>query len=98
MQNQLNNQLHYQMPQNSSSNNFVNQEMLSGFKNVVSQVGGPENGPNSIGALARDNAQMQQVLQYCNGRDPKEVFIQECRNRGIDPQFALNVMSSIGIK
>lgn len=96
MQSLLNQHHHSQMQQ--SNNSFVNQEMLTGFKNVVSQVGGPENGPNSMSALARDNTQMQQVIQYCGGRDPKEVFIQECRNRGVDPQFALNVMSSIGIR
>lgn len=40
--------------------------------------------------FANVNPQMRMVMNLCSGRDPKQVFIQECQARGIDPNQAVN--------
>lgn len=47
--------------------------------------------PNAaINALAQQNPQVRQVMQLCSGKNPRDVFIQECRNRGINPDELMN--------
>lgn len=43
----------------------------------------------------QNNPQMQMIMQLCKGRNPKDVFFEECQKRGVDPQRILN---QLGIK
>ena len=45
--------------------------------------------------LAQQNPQVAQIMQMCQGKNPKEVFLQECQRRGIDPQ---QIMNQLGLK
>ena len=36
--------------------------------------------------------QIQTVMQLIKGRNPKEVFFEECNKRGIDPQTIINMI------
>lgn len=83
---------------NSLPNQGVNQQMLSGLQNMVNTINGSNNKEAAMQALAGVNPQMAEIMQLCNGRDPKEVFIEGCQQRGIDPQYALTIMSQIGIR
>lgn len=76
----------------------LNQQMLNGLQNMVNMFNGSNQKEAVMQALASANPQMAEIMQLCNGRNPKEVFVEGCRQRGIDPQYALTIMSRIGIQ
>ena len=41
-------------------------------------------------ALAQQNPMFNQVMQMCQGQDPKQFFMSMCKARGIDPNAILN--------
>lgn len=83
---------------NSFPTQGVNQQMLNGLQNMVNMLNGSNNKEAAVQALAGVNPQMAEIMQLCNGKNPKEVFIEGCRQRGVDPQYALTIMSQIGIQ
>lgn len=89
-----------QMPAQSDSVPVqgLNHQMLNGLQNMVNMLNGSNNKEAAVQALAGVNPQVAEIMQLCNGRNPKEVFIEGCRQRGIDPQYALTIMSQIGIQ
>lgn len=74
------------MPSNPAAQSF--QHMASMLKNAKN----PEALMNS---LAQQNPQVNAILQMCNGKNPKDVFISACKSRGLNPD---EVMSSLGLK
>ena len=87
-----------QVQGNTPQKQGVNQQMLNGLHNMVSMFNGAGDKGAVMQALASANPQMGEIFQLCSGKDVKEVFIQECMRRGVDPQYALGVMAQIGIK
>ena len=71
------------IPMNNQSAQMA--QMLKGVKN-------PE---AAMMQLAQQNPQVAQIMQMCQGKNPKEVFLQECQRRGIDPQ---QIMNQLGLK
>ena len=86
------------MTMGQSAGQGVNQQMLGSLANMVGMLNGSSNKAGAVQALASANPQMQGILQLCNGQDPKQVFINECKARGVDPDYALGVMAQVGIK
>lgn len=76
----------------------VDQRMLNDLQNMVNMFNGSNQKEAVLKTLASANPQMAEIMQLCNGRNPKEVFIEGCRQKGIDPQYALTIMSQIGIQ
>lgn len=83
---------------NQLANQVVDQRMLNGLQNMVSMFNGSNHKEAVLKTLASANPQMAEIMQLCSGKDPKEVFIEGCRQKGIDPQYALTIMSQIGIQ
>lgn len=44
---------------------------------------------------AHQNPQVNAIMQMCQGKNPRDVFISECKNRGLNPD---EVMGSLGLK
>ena len=40
--------------------------------------------------VAQQNPQLNAVMQMCNGKNPQQVFYEECQKQGIDPNIILN--------
>lgn len=90
MPNPLNN-LFSQIPQ--QNNGFLNN--IQNFQRIVSLLKSSNNPQAAIMQLAQQNPQMKQILNLCNGKNPKDVFMEECKNRGINPD---EIISQLGIK
>lgn len=65
---------------------------LSGFQQLASMLKSAQNPSAALNMLAQKNPQMQQIMQMCSGKNPKDVFITECQRRGIDPGQAMQQM------
>lgn len=90
MPNPLNN-LFSQIPQ--QNNSFL--QNIQNFQRMASLLKSSNNPREAIMKLAQQNPQMKQILNLCNGKNPKDVFIEECKNRGINPD---EIISQLGIK
>lgn len=84
-------------PQQNASP-VVNQAMLGSLANMVKMLEGSGNGNKALQMLAGTNPQVKSIMDMCSGKNPRDVFIQECQNRGVNPQYALNVLAQIGIR
>lgn len=70
-------------------------QMIQSFQRMVQMLKGAQNPDAAVMQLAQQNPQMAQVMQMCQGKNPKEVFLQECQKRCIDPQ---QIMGQLGIQ
>lgn len=62
--------------------------------NMVNMIGALNNPQKAIQQMIAQNPQMAQIIQMCNGKNPKDVFMAECQRRGIDPQ---QILSQLGV-
>ncbi|MBD5543722.1 MAG: hypothetical protein HDR01_05645 [Lachnospiraceae bacterium] len=44
--------------------------------------------------VAQQNPQLNAVMQMCNGRNPQEVFYEECQKSGVNPDEVMNLLRS----
>ena len=65
---------------------------FSGFRQVLGMFNMSQNKTETLNLIAQRNPKMQQIMQMCSGKNPREVFIAECNRRGIDPQQAMRQM------
>lgn len=49
-----------------------------------------QNPLESLRAICGDNPALQTTLDICQGRNPQEVFFEECQRKGIDPESILS--------
>lgn len=62
------------------------------LKNMVSMMKGAKNPEAMIQQLASQNPQMKQVLDMVGNGDPKQIFMNACKQKGIDPNQILSMM------
>lgn len=76
------------------SNSFIDQSKINDFKQAASMFNSFGDKNKLIEAICNKDPRMRTILQMCNGRDPKQVFINECINRGLDPN---QLISQLGL-
>ena len=59
--------------------------MLENLKSV-------QNPETVINTLAGKNPLLGNVMRMIGGRDPKQVFFEECQRQGIDPNEIINML------
>lgn len=65
---------------------------FSGFRQLANMLKAAQNPDAALNMLAQKNPQFNNIIKMCNGRNPKEVFMEECQRRGIDPDEAIKQM------
>lgn len=68
---------------------------IQGFQRISRMIQGTQNPQVAIAQFIQSNPQMQQIVSMCNGKNPRDIFIQECKNRGLDPN---ETMKKFGLK
>lgn len=75
----------------------MNEQFMQGIqqvKGMMRQVQMMSNPRQGISQLMQQNPQMSQVMQICNGQNPKQVFYSMCQQRGVDPEQIINMLKS----
>lgn len=62
----------------------------SNLKQMYQLIKASQNPLEALTSQCGNNPMLSNVLQMCQGKDPKEVFYQECQKRGINPDDILN--------
>ena len=63
---------------------------IAPFKNMLSMLNASQNPQAALQMLAQKNPQMAQVVNLVGGRDPKDVFYELCKQKGVNPDDILN--------
>lgn len=74
--------------------NNLFQPQNNSFGNMMNMIGAFSNPQKAVEQMIAQNPQMAQIVQMCNGKDPKEVFYAECQRRGVDPK---QIISQLGV-
>lgn len=64
-------------------------------KNMMGMLRAAKNPQAAIVQAAQQNPQLGAVMQMCQGRDPQEVFSDECRKHGLDPNQAMQQIQAM---
>ena len=80
---------------NPLKNSLGNMQITQGVeqvKGLMNQMKAFSNPQLALQQMAQNNPQLNQVLQMCNGKNPKQVFMSMCKDRGIDPNSILSML------
>lgn len=78
-------------------NSGINPQMMQNIqqlKGMMRQLKTMQNPNVAFQTMAQNNPQMQQVLQMCQGKNPKDVFYAMCQQQGVNPEQILNMLKS----
>ena len=68
----------------------INPQALQSIKQMMNAFKAMSNPQQALMQMAQKNPQLNSVMQMLNGRNPKDVFMEECQKRGIDPNTIIN--------
>ena len=68
----------------------INPQALQSIKQMMNAFKAMSNPQQALMQMAQQNPQLNSVMQMLNGRNPKDVFMEECQKRGIDPNTIIN--------
>jgi hypothetical protein len=75
---------------NMGGANGINQQAIQGIKRLMGMVQAMNNPQQAIMQMAQNNPQINAIMQMVSGKNPKDVFMDECQKRGIDPNTIIN--------
>lgn len=55
------------------------------IRDIIQLANGSGNPQAVINSLAQQNPRLAGVMQMCKGKSPKDVFFEECKRRGVNP-------------
>jgi hypothetical protein len=68
----------------------INPQAIQNVKRLMGMLQTMSNPQQAIMQMAQSNPQINSVMQLINGRNPKDVFMEECQKRGINPDSVIN--------
>ena len=67
----------------------INPAMIQQIKQTMNTLRTLKNPQAAIMQAAQQNPQLNAVIQMCQGRNPQDVFMEQCKHCGIDPNQAV---------
>lgn len=74
-------------PLGNGNTGGLSPQMKQGIQQVKNLMRMANGNPMSI---MQQNPQLAQVMQMCQGQNPQQVFLELCKQRGVDPNAFLN--------
>lgn len=72
------------------ANNLI--QAAQSAKRMMGMLQSVKNPQQALMAAAQQNPQLNAVMQMCNGRNPQEVFYEQCKKQGIDPNAVISAL------
>ena len=63
----------------------INPQAIQSVKRMMNTFRAAKNPGAAMQMMAQQNPQIAAVLQMCSGRNPKDVFYEQCRQHGLNP-------------
>lgn len=61
-------------------------------KRMMGMLNSVKNPQQALMAAAQQNPQLSAVMQMCQGKDPKQVFYDECKKHNVDPEQVMSML------
>lgn len=74
------------------SQRAINPQAVNTVKGMLQNLRSVQNPEAVINTLADKNPMLGNVMRMIGGRDPKQVFFEECQRQGIDPNEIINML------
>lgn len=71
-------------------NNNALVQAAQSAKRMMGMLRAAKNPQQAFMQVAQQNPQLNSVMQMLNGRNPQEVFYEECKKKGINPEDILS--------
>lgn len=70
----------------------MNTGMFQQAKQAMGMLRAMKNPQQALQMIAQQNPESASILQMAQGRNPVEVFREECQKHGMDPDQAMNML------
>lgn len=67
-----------------------NEQIFARLKNMMGMVQASQNPQMVLQQVAQRNPQVAEIMQMCNGRNPKDVFFALCQQQSVNPNDILS--------
>ena len=71
------------------------QQMAQSAKRMMGMLNTVKNPQQALMQVAQQNPQLNAVMQMCQGRNPKEVFVEQCKAHGLNPDETMKQIQSM---
>lgn len=68
----------------------VNQQAIQQVKRMMNMFRAASNPQQMLMQAAQQNPTIGTVMQMCNGKNPKDVFYEQCQKMGVNPDDIIN--------
>lgn len=75
-----------------ASGSGINMGAIQQAKQMMNMFKAMKNPQQAIMEAAQNNPQLNSVMQMVGGRNPQEVFYEECKKRGVNPDEIINAL------
>lgn len=67
----------------------INPQAIQRIKQMMGAFKAVQNPQAALMQMAQQNPQVAAVMQMCQGKNPQDVFNQQCKTHGLDPDQAM---------
>lgn len=67
----------------------INMQAIHSVKRMMGMLQMAKNPQQAIMQAAQQNPMLGNIVQMCNGRNPKDVFAEQCKQHGLDPDSTM---------
>lgn len=75
----------------------INPQLIQQINQITGAMRMMQNPQTAIMQMAQNNPQFAAVLQMCQGRNPRDVFYAQCKQRGIDAEGVVHQLQQAGL-
>lgn len=68
----------------------ANQQAIQQVKRMMNMFRAASNPQQMLMQAAQQNPAIGTVMQMCNGKNPKDVFYEQCKKMGVNPDDIIN--------
>lgn len=68
-------------------------QVAQSARRMMGMLQATKNPQQALMAAAKQNPQLNMVMQMVGGRNPQEVFYEQCQKQGIDPNTIINALN-----
>lgn len=61
-------------------------------KRMIGMLQAVKDPQKALMTVAQQNPQLNAVMQMCQGRNPQDVFYEECQKSGVNPDEVMNLL------
>lgn len=67
-------------------------QIAQSAKRMMNMLQSAKDPRKALTMAAQQNPQLNTIMQMCSGRNPEEVFREECKKHGIDPNTIISAL------